>query len=212
MLPKDFLTFWAAKEAAEAAVNNWDIVSQLCKRDPKGAVDYLKNAHRRKSGAAADLGSAAHDLLRAPGARGDVNDRHVHIDVKPHVRWFSGVPRRGAAGVPLPRRDGVVRHPTATPAASTPSRRWTGRRSSSTGRPRRRSTTPWRSSSPPTATRTASSWRSPGVASDVPEMVGGAVLHVRAGGLAARYQDGVKLEDKVRAVDRLARFLMGESE
>jgi hypothetical protein len=26
------------------------------------------------------------------------------------------------------------------------------------------------------------------------------------------YQDGVKLEDKVRAVDRLARFLMGESE
>lgn len=88
MLPKPFLTFWAAKEAAEAAVKNWDIVSQLCERDPKGAVDYLKNAHRRKSKDATDLGSAAHDLFERL-ARGEViNDRHVHMDVKPHVRWF----------------------------------------------------------------------------------------------------------------------------
>jgi hypothetical protein len=63
MLPKDFLTYWAAKEAAEAAVNNWDIVSELCKRDPKGAIDYLKSAHRRKSQAASDLGSACHDYF-----------------------------------------------------------------------------------------------------------------------------------------------------
>ncbi|CAM5407445.1 hypothetical protein SMICM304S_08777 [Streptomyces microflavus] len=34
MLPKDFLTYWAAKQSAEAAINNWDIVSQLCERDP----------------------------------------------------------------------------------------------------------------------------------------------------------------------------------
>ncbi|MEU1254798.1 hypothetical protein ABZ445_16110 [Streptomyces chartreusis] len=87
-LPKDFLTFWAAKESAEAAVSNWDIVSQLVQRDPAGAVDYLKNAHRRKSKAATDLGSAAHDLFERL-ARGEVvNDRHVHMDVKPHVRWF----------------------------------------------------------------------------------------------------------------------------
>jgi hypothetical protein len=88
MLPKDFLTFWAAKEAAEAAVTNWDIVSELVKRDPKGAVDYLKSAHRRKSKAATDLGSAAHDYFERL-ARGEVvHDRHVHMDVKPHVRWF----------------------------------------------------------------------------------------------------------------------------
>lgn len=87
-LPKDFLTFWAAKESAEAAVSNWDIVSELVKRDPAGAVDYLKNAHRRKSKAASDLGSAAHDYFERL-ARGEVvNDRHVHMDVKPHVRWF----------------------------------------------------------------------------------------------------------------------------
>ncbi|MER7922165.1 hypothetical protein ABTY96_03340 [Streptomyces sp. NPDC096057] len=87
-LPKDFLTFWAAKESAEAAVDNWDIVSQLVQRDPKGAVDYLKNAHRRKSKAASDLGTMAHDLFERL-ARGEiVNDRHVHVDIKPHVRWF----------------------------------------------------------------------------------------------------------------------------
>ncbi|MEU0860626.1 PD-(D/E)XK nuclease family protein [Streptomyces griseofuscus] len=87
-LPKDYLTFWAAKESAEAAVNNWDVVSELCKRDPAGAVDYLKNAHRRKTKAASDLGSAAHDLFERL-ARGEViHDRHVHMDVQPHVRHF----------------------------------------------------------------------------------------------------------------------------
>ncbi|MFD5161032.1 hypothetical protein ACFWMJ_23635 [Streptomyces hawaiiensis] len=87
-LPKDFLTYWAAKEAAEAAVTNWDIVSELCKRDPKGAIDYLKSAHRRKSSAAADLGSAAHDYFERLARGETVNERHVHVDVKPHVRWF----------------------------------------------------------------------------------------------------------------------------
>jgi hypothetical protein len=88
MLPKDFLTYWAAKESAEAAVTNWDIVSKLVQRDPAGAVDYLKGAHRRKSKAASDLGSAAHDMFERQ-ARGDyINPRHVHVDIKPHVRWF----------------------------------------------------------------------------------------------------------------------------
>ncbi|MFD7776646.1 hypothetical protein [Streptomyces sp. NPDC059753] len=89
MLPKDFLTFWAAKEAAEAAVKNWDIVSELCKRDPAGAVDYLKNAHRRKTKSASDLGSAAHDLFERLARGETINSRHVHVDLKPHVRWFS---------------------------------------------------------------------------------------------------------------------------
>ncbi|MER5501363.1 hypothetical protein ABT096_29740 [Streptomyces sp. NPDC002561] len=88
MLPKDFLTFWAAKEAAEAAVSNWDIVSKLVQRDPAGATDYLKNAHRRKTKAASDLGSAAHDYFERL-ARGDsVPLRQVHADVKPHVTYF----------------------------------------------------------------------------------------------------------------------------
>src|SRR5690606_32129053 len=88
MTPKDYLMYWSAKEAAEAAVENWDIVSQLVQRDPKGAVDYLKNAHRRKSTAASDLGTIAHDLFERLARGETVNDRHVHMDVKPHVRWF----------------------------------------------------------------------------------------------------------------------------
>src|SRR5689334_22179663 len=88
MLPKDFLIYWAAKESATAAVDNWDLISQLIKRDEAGAIDYLKGAHRRKSKAATDLGSAAHDIFERL-ARGEaVNDRHVHSDVKPHVRHF----------------------------------------------------------------------------------------------------------------------------
>ncbi|MFG2292042.1 hypothetical protein [Streptomyces sp. NPDC048603] len=87
-LPKDFLTFWAALESAKAAVENWDIVSELIKRDPQGAIDYLKNAHRRKSTAAADLGSAAHDIFERLARGETVNDRHVHVDLRPYVRWF----------------------------------------------------------------------------------------------------------------------------
>ncbi|MEV0444027.1 hypothetical protein AB0I84_41660 [Streptomyces spectabilis] len=88
-LPKNFLTFWAAKTAAEAAVTHWDIVSELIKRDPAGAVDYLKNAHRRESKAAADLGSAAHDLFERLCRGETINPRHVHVDVKKHVKHFS---------------------------------------------------------------------------------------------------------------------------
>ncbi|MEU8840246.1 hypothetical protein AB0D97_14095 [Streptomyces roseus] len=87
-LPKDFLTFWAALESAKAAVENWDIVSQLIKRDEAGAIDYLKNAHRRKSKAAADLGSDAHDLFERMARGETINPRHVHADLKPFLRWF----------------------------------------------------------------------------------------------------------------------------
>lgn len=88
MEPKPFLVFWAAKEAAEAAVTNWDLVSELIKRDPAGATDYLKGAHRRKSKAASDLGTAAHTHFEKLARGEKINDRHVHADVQPHVRHF----------------------------------------------------------------------------------------------------------------------------
>lgn len=88
MTPKDYLMYWAAKEAAEAAVTNWDIVSKLAQRDPQGAVDYLKNAHRRKSKAASDLGSAAHDIFERLARGETISDRAIHMDVKRHVRHF----------------------------------------------------------------------------------------------------------------------------
>lgn len=88
MAPKDFLTYWNAKIVAETAVEQIDTVVRLAERDPAGAVDYLKGAPRRFTRAASDLGSAAHDLFERL-ARGEViNDRHVHVDIKRHVRWF----------------------------------------------------------------------------------------------------------------------------
>lgn len=87
-LPKDFLKFWAVKLTAEACVDNRDVWLPLAERDPKGAVDYLKGVHRRVSGDAADLGSAAHDLFERLARGETVNDRHVHADVKHHVRHF----------------------------------------------------------------------------------------------------------------------------
>ncbi|MFE7624258.1 PD-(D/E)XK nuclease family protein [Streptomyces sp. NPDC057509] len=87
-LPKDFLKYWAVKLTAEACVDNRDVWIPLAERDPKGAIDYLKGVHRRVSGDAADIGSAAHTLFERL-IRGEVvHDRHVHVDVKPHVRWF----------------------------------------------------------------------------------------------------------------------------
>ncbi|MCM2391726.1 PD-(D/E)XK nuclease family protein [Streptomyces albipurpureus] len=87
-LPKSFLKFWAVKVTAEAAVKNEDVWLPLARRDPQGAIDYLKRAHLRQSGDAAHVGSMAHDLFER-AARGDtINPRHVHADVKQHLRWF----------------------------------------------------------------------------------------------------------------------------
>ncbi|MFJ4768473.1 hypothetical protein ACIP88_05050 [Streptomyces uncialis] len=88
MTPKDFLKYWAVKITAETAVEQVDTVVRLAERDPAGAVDYLKGAHRRQSSAAAGLGSAAHDLFERLARGEEVRDRHVHMDVKHHVRWF----------------------------------------------------------------------------------------------------------------------------
>lgn len=88
MEPKPFLKYWAVKLTAEACVKNADVWIPLAERDEKGAIDYLKGVHRRVSGDAATLGSMAHDLFER-AARGEViNPRHVHADVKPHLKWF----------------------------------------------------------------------------------------------------------------------------
>ncbi|MFE0020511.1 hypothetical protein [Amycolatopsis sp. NPDC059021] len=87
MLPKPFLTFWAAKETAEAAVSNLGPVVGLALNDPTGAVDYLKRAHRRTTSAAADVGTEVHALYEKL-ARGDRVGRQ-HPDIEPYVRWIN---------------------------------------------------------------------------------------------------------------------------
>lgn len=89
MLPKDFLKFWAAKLVAETAVENMGHVVGIAMDDPQGAIDYLKRAPMRNTGAAAGRGSDVHDLYERL-AKGEKVGR-VHPDMKPFVdhyrRW-----------------------------------------------------------------------------------------------------------------------------
>lgn len=57
-LDKPALVGWAAKTAAEYAVKNWTILSEL---EDEERVDLIKGAHRRSSGRASSLGTAVHD-------------------------------------------------------------------------------------------------------------------------------------------------------
>ncbi|MEO3974385.1 hypothetical protein [Streptomyces sp. CAU 1734] len=87
-LPKGFLRYWAVKVTAEAAVKTEDVWLPLARRDPPAAVDYLKAVHRRQASDAANVGSMAHDLFER-AARGEaINPRYVHADVRHHLRWF----------------------------------------------------------------------------------------------------------------------------
>ncbi|WP_415940402.1 hypothetical protein [Streptomyces sp. 039-1] len=83
MLPKPFLTYWAAKLTAELAVDSIDFVSQMATRDRAGAVDYLKGASRRYTKTRADIGSDAHDLFERM-IRGEALPRRVHPDLEPY--------------------------------------------------------------------------------------------------------------------------------
>lgn len=63
MLPKDFLKFWAAKMTAEAAVDQFGTLASFVadgRRDD--AVDWLKRAHTRSVGDAANVGSEVHEM------------------------------------------------------------------------------------------------------------------------------------------------------
>jgi hypothetical protein len=86
MLPKPFLTRWAAKSVAEYAVANVASVIGLAMNDKVGAVDLLKGAPWRDTKQAADTGTAVHDLFERMGNGEDIG--RVHPDLKPYVEHF----------------------------------------------------------------------------------------------------------------------------
>lgn len=86
MLPKPFLTFWAAKVVAETAVESLSEVVGLALRDPKGAVDYLKGAPRRSTAGSAETGTAVHDLFERIAKGEDVG--RIHPEYKVYVDHF----------------------------------------------------------------------------------------------------------------------------
>jgi hypothetical protein len=86
MLPKGFLKFWAAKVAAEYAVDNLGSVVGLAMNDRQAAIDAIKGAPNRFTGKAADVGSEAHDYFEKM-AKGEPIGR-VHPDLAPFVQHF----------------------------------------------------------------------------------------------------------------------------
>ncbi len=64
MLPKPFLSPWAAKLAAEWAADNiGSVVQLLVNGQRQAAVDVIKGASRRFTNDAADVGTEVHDLF-----------------------------------------------------------------------------------------------------------------------------------------------------
>lgn len=87
MLPKGFLKFWAAKVAAEYAVDNLGSIVGLAMDNRQAAVDAIKGAPNRFTGNAADVGSEAHDYFERL-AKGEPLGR-VHPDLQPYVDHFT---------------------------------------------------------------------------------------------------------------------------
>jgi len=86
VLGKPFLTNWAAKTAAEAAVDNLPAVTLMAETDRQAAIDFIKGAHRRYSRKRAEIGSRAHDMFERM-IRGEsvTPDR----DLVPYYQHFS---------------------------------------------------------------------------------------------------------------------------
>jgi hypothetical protein len=87
MLPKPFLTRWAAKSVAEYATDNLGAVVGLAMADRAGTVDLLKGAPWRDTRQAADTGTAVHNLFERL-ADGE-NVGRVHPDLKPYADHFA---------------------------------------------------------------------------------------------------------------------------
>lgn len=87
MVPKPFLAYWQAKEAAELAVDSIDFIKDMAARDRQGAVDYVKGAANRYTKRRSQVGSDAHDLFERM-IRGQRVGR-VHPDMVPYQRNFA---------------------------------------------------------------------------------------------------------------------------
>ena len=78
-LPKPFLVGWAAKVAAEAAVEDYEIVgAMLAKGDKRAAIDHIKGARFRDMGQKADRGTIVHAAFENYLAGKKVDEKTIH--------------------------------------------------------------------------------------------------------------------------------------
>ncbi|MFI8263693.1 hypothetical protein [Streptomyces sp. NPDC085665] len=87
MLPKPFLTHWAARMAAETAIRNLPAVASIAERDEDGAIDYVRNAHVRYTKIRAKVGSEAHDMFERMVRLEEIG--RVHPDLEPYRIGFA---------------------------------------------------------------------------------------------------------------------------
>lgn len=93
-LPKPFLVGWAAKMAAECAVDDIEIVQAfLAKGDKRAAIDHIKGARFRDMGAKADRGTIVHAALEGYLAGKPVDPDVIHAQLDeahvPKTMWRS---------------------------------------------------------------------------------------------------------------------------
>ncbi len=89
MLPKNFLTWWAAKVTAETAVEQLSAVTNLVisgEDGRKAAIDMLKRAHVRTKDSAADTGTQLHDIAEQLNKGEDIG--MVHPDLSDSVDQY----------------------------------------------------------------------------------------------------------------------------
>lgn len=88
-LPKDALTYWAAREAATYACDNLNIVHALMAKGEQGreeAIELVKKAPWRSSGKKADLGTLIHEVVEALIL--DAPLPHVPPEAEPYLDQF----------------------------------------------------------------------------------------------------------------------------
>jgi hypothetical protein len=87
-LAKPFLQYWSAKVVAEECVDNLGAVMNLVTADNRGgAVDFLKRAPGRSSGAAADTGTHLHSIVESIN-RGD-GPGYVPPELQPTIDHYN---------------------------------------------------------------------------------------------------------------------------
>ncbi len=78
-LPKPFLVGWAAKVAAEAAVEDYDIIgAMLAKGNKRAAIDHIKGARFRDMGQKADRGTIVHAAFENYLAGKKMDEKTIH--------------------------------------------------------------------------------------------------------------------------------------
>lgn len=85
VLSKPFLVKWAAKEAAQCAVAELELINKLCQAGRQvDAIDYVKTAHTRMTEKASDVGTDAHAWIEAR-IKGE---RPPEGGEPPHMKFF----------------------------------------------------------------------------------------------------------------------------